>query len=76
MTDFGLHDLRVSADRDYDLEWGGGTSSQDGAEADSEQEAFKLLWKAPELLRNSSDKNVPLRGTQKGMSVNMFLIIP
>eukprot|EP00095_Tigriopus_kingsejongensis_P003488 maker-scaffold378_size191342-snap-gene-0.22 protein:Tk03488 transcript:maker-scaffold378_size191342-snap-gene-0.22-mRNA-1 annotation:"guanylate cyclase 32e-like" len=66
VTDFGLHDLRRTADLSGDLEWG----STEEARADSE--AFSLLWKAPELLNN--DKS-PLRGTQKGDIYSFGIIL-
>ena len=47
MSDFGLHELSQSADRDpADLEW-----ASDSQVDLSQVQAFKGLWKAPEILR-------------------------
>lgn len=66
VTDFGLHELRLSAEGSPDLEWG---STE---EKTAESEAFGLLWKAPELLK---DDKMPIRGTQKGDSYSFGIIL-
>ncbi|GFQ82470.1 guanylate cyclase 32E [Trichonephila clavata] len=59
ISDFGLHELKFGAD------------SGDDDSTDFEKQCAKLLWRAPELLR---DPNAPPAGTQKG-DVYSFAII-
>ena len=58
ITDFGLLELRATADE----------------ESEGFYELHKLLWRAPELLRNDSSRGTPGLGTQKG-DVYSFAII-
>ena len=59
ITDFGLHDLRSTADE----EW---------SDEENSYSVCKLLWKAPELLRD--DRGI-LKGTQKGDVYSFGIIL-
>ncbi|GBO36678.1 Guanylate cyclase 32E [Araneus ventricosus] len=59
ISDFGLHELKFGADTGDN-------------EMDFEKQCEKLLWKAPELLRDPSS---PTSGTQKGDIYSFGIIL-
>ncbi|KAG8192571.1 hypothetical protein JTE90_015205 [Oedothorax gibbosus] len=60
IADFGLHELKFGAD------------SGDDSNTDFEKQCAKLLWRAPELLR---DPNSPQSGTPKGDVYSFGIIL-